>query len=164
MFVLSTCNRVEVYAVAGVPGEARMLAFRHLCRYRGVEEATVDGRTLHGLVMERVRGRTLADLSKTLAGADRTLAGADQTLAGADRALAGAQRSLAGIDGAIEVNGVRAEPRDGVAVTGEEKLTIRAIDDAEIVSAELPLEVSCGRMYTGLVTVRNTGSTAWSGR
>ena len=35
--------------------------------------------------------------------------------------------------GPIEVNGVRAEARDGVAVTGEEKLTIRALEDAEIV-------------------------------
>lgn len=40
---------------------------------------------------------------------------------------------LVATDGAIEVNGVRAEPRDGVAVTGEERLTIEAIDDAEIV-------------------------------
>jgi len=35
--------------------------------------------------------------------------------------------------GAIEVNGVRAEPRDGVAITGEEKISIRALADAEIV-------------------------------
>jgi len=35
--------------------------------------------------------------------------------------------------GAIEVNGVRAEPRDGVAVTGEARLEIRAVEDAEIV-------------------------------
>ena len=40
---------------------------------------------------------------------------------------------LVATDGAIEVNGVRAEPRDGVAITGEEKLTIRALDEAEIV-------------------------------
>jgi quercetin 2,3-dioxygenase len=40
---------------------------------------------------------------------------------------------LVAIGGAIEVNGQRAEPRDGVAITGEEKVTIRAIDDAEIV-------------------------------
>lgn len=40
---------------------------------------------------------------------------------------------LVGVNGAIEVNGVRAEPRDGVAITGEEKVTIRAIDEAEIV-------------------------------
>lgn len=40
---------------------------------------------------------------------------------------------LVATDGAIEVNGLRAEPRDGIAVTGEERLTIRAIEDAEIV-------------------------------
>jgi redox-sensitive bicupin YhaK (pirin superfamily) len=40
---------------------------------------------------------------------------------------------LVAVGGAVEVNGRRAEPRDGVAVTGEEKLTIRALADAEIV-------------------------------
>jgi redox-sensitive bicupin YhaK (pirin superfamily) len=40
---------------------------------------------------------------------------------------------LVAVGGAIEVNGRRAEPRDGVAVTGEPKLTIRAVEDAEIV-------------------------------
>ena len=41
---------------------------------------------------------------------------------------------LVAVGGAIEVNGVRAEPRDGVAITGEEKVEIVALeDDAEIV-------------------------------
>jgi glutamyl-tRNA reductase len=40
--ILSTCNRVEVYAVADVPGEARTTMFRQLCRHRGVEPATVE--------------------------------------------------------------------------------------------------------------------------
>lgn len=40
--VLSTCNRVEVYGVAEAPGEARALAFRHLCRHRGIDLATVE--------------------------------------------------------------------------------------------------------------------------
>jgi hypothetical protein len=40
---------------------------------------------------------------------------------------------LVAVGGAIEVNGRRAEPRDGVAVTGESKLEIKALDDAEIV-------------------------------
>ncbi|HEX8641201.1 MAG TPA: pirin family protein [Allosphingosinicella sp.] len=40
---------------------------------------------------------------------------------------------LVGTGGAVEVNGVTAAPRDGVAVTGEEKVTIRALEDAEIV-------------------------------
>jgi glutamyl-tRNA reductase len=41
--ILSTCNRVEVYGVADVPGEARAAAFRHLCRQRGVDAAAVEG-------------------------------------------------------------------------------------------------------------------------
>ncbi len=40
---------------------------------------------------------------------------------------------LVAVNGAVEVNGRRAEPRDGVAITGEEMLAIRALDDAEIV-------------------------------
>jgi len=35
--------------------------------------------------------------------------------------------------GSIEVNGTRAGPRDGVAITGEEAVTIKALEDAEIV-------------------------------
>ena len=37
------------------------------------------------------------------------------------------------VGGAIEVNGRRAEPRDGIAVTGEAHLTLKALEDAEIV-------------------------------
>jgi len=40
--ILSTCNRVEVYAVADVPGEARGTMFRRLCRHRGVEPTSVE--------------------------------------------------------------------------------------------------------------------------
>jgi glutamyl-tRNA reductase len=40
--ILSTCNRVEVYAVADVPGEARTATFRQLCRHRGVEPTSVE--------------------------------------------------------------------------------------------------------------------------
>ncbi|HYJ83962.1 MAG TPA: pirin family protein [Allosphingosinicella sp.] len=40
---------------------------------------------------------------------------------------------LVAVGGAILVNGRRAEPRDGVAVTGEDRLTIEAVGDAEIV-------------------------------
>lgn len=35
--------------------------------------------------------------------------------------------------GPILVNGARADPRDGVAITGEDKVTITALEDAEIV-------------------------------
>jgi hypothetical protein len=40
---------------------------------------------------------------------------------------------LVAVDGAVEVNGRRAEARDGVAVKGEARLAIAAIEDAEIV-------------------------------
>src|SRR5499433_2504955 len=40
--ILSTCNRVEVYAVAEVAGEARGAIFRHLCRQRGVPADLVE--------------------------------------------------------------------------------------------------------------------------
>jgi len=40
---------------------------------------------------------------------------------------------LVATQGPILVNGLRADPRDGVAVTGEEKLTIEALEDSEIV-------------------------------
>lgn len=35
--------------------------------------------------------------------------------------------------GAVDINGVRANTRDGAAITGEDKLTITALEDAEIV-------------------------------
>src|SRR5437016_12606711 len=40
--ILSTCNRVEVYAVADVPGEARAAMLRRLCHHRGVEPTAVE--------------------------------------------------------------------------------------------------------------------------
>ena len=35
--------------------------------------------------------------------------------------------------GRVRVNGIEAGPRDGVAITGESSLDIRAEDDAELV-------------------------------
>ncbi len=40
--ILSTCNRVEVYGVADVPGEARALAFRRLGQHRGLDLSQVE--------------------------------------------------------------------------------------------------------------------------
>jgi redox-sensitive bicupin YhaK (pirin superfamily) len=40
---------------------------------------------------------------------------------------------LVAVNGPIEVNGERAEARDGVAVTGEERIAIRALEETEIV-------------------------------
>jgi redox-sensitive bicupin YhaK (pirin superfamily) len=39
--------------------------------------------------------------------------------------------------GAIEVNGVRADTRDGVAIRDVETLTVRAIEDSEIVLVDV---------------------------
>lgn len=36
-------------------------------------------------------------------------------------------------NGRIRVNGVEADPRDGVAVTGEQEIVVEAIDDAQVV-------------------------------
>jgi redox-sensitive bicupin YhaK (pirin superfamily) len=40
--------------------------------------------------------------------------------------------------GAVEVNGLRLGARDGAAVTGERKLTVTAIEDAEVVLVDAP--------------------------
>jgi hypothetical protein len=40
---------------------------------------------------------------------------------------------LVPVNGAIDVNGTRAEARDGVAVTGEERVEVVAVDETEIV-------------------------------
>ena len=40
---------------------------------------------------------------------------------------------LVAVNGAVEVNGVAARPRDGVAITGEERIEIRAVEETEIV-------------------------------
>ena len=53
--VLSTCNRVEVYGVAEAPGEARALAFRHLCRQRGVDLTEVESMLYMHLDADAVR-------------------------------------------------------------------------------------------------------------
>ena len=35
--------------------------------------------------------------------------------------------------GAVEVNGVRLDARDGAAITGESRISIKALEDAEVV-------------------------------
>lgn len=49
----------------------------------------------------------------------------------------GRQAYLVADRGAVEVNGVRAEARDGGVITGETSLTITALEDAEVVLADL---------------------------
>ncbi|MEO8113901.1 MAG: pirin family protein [Phenylobacterium sp.] len=52
----------------------------------------------------------------------------------AEHALgAGRHGYLVPAEGSVEVNGVRLDARDGAAITGEDTLTIRALENAEIV-------------------------------
>ncbi|MBI2491402.1 MAG: glutamyl-tRNA reductase [Candidatus Rokubacteria bacterium] len=73
--VLSTCNRVEVYGAADVPGEARAVAFRHLCRYRGVDPATVEPLLYTHLEADAVRHafRVAASLDSMMIGEPQIL-------------------------------------------------------------------------------------------
>jgi hypothetical protein len=45
---------------------------------------------------------------------------------------------LVAATGSIEVNGTPAKARDGIVVSGEEAVTIRALEDSEILLADLP--------------------------
>ena len=53
-------------------------------------------------------------------------------------ALDGRRAYLVAARGAIDVNGTKAGPRDGVAIAGESVLDLRATADAEIVLVDLP--------------------------
>jgi glutamyl-tRNA reductase len=84
--VLSTCNRVEVYAVADAPGEARALAFRHLCRHRGVELATVEP-----LLYTHLDGEAVRHAFRVAASLDSMMIGEPQILGQVKDAFALAQ-------------------------------------------------------------------------
>jgi glutamyl-tRNA reductase len=73
--VLSTCNRVEVYGVAEAPGEARALAFRHLCRQRGVDLTEVESMLYTHLDADAVRHafRVAASLDSMMIGEPQIL-------------------------------------------------------------------------------------------
>jgi glutamyl-tRNA reductase len=73
--VLSTCNRVEVYGVADAPGEARALAFRSLCRHRGVDLGAVEPLLYTHLDADAVRHafRVSASLDSMLIGEPQIL-------------------------------------------------------------------------------------------
>jgi len=73
--VLSTCNRVEVYGVAEAPGEARALAFRSLCRHRGVDLGTVEPLLYTHLDADAVRHafRVTASLDSMMIGEPQIL-------------------------------------------------------------------------------------------
>ena len=73
--VLSTCNRVEVYGVAEAPGEARAVAFRHLCRHRGLDLGAVEPLLYTHLESEAVRHafRVAASLDSMMIGEPQIL-------------------------------------------------------------------------------------------
>jgi glutamyl-tRNA reductase len=73
--VISTCNRVELYAVAQVPGEARTGVFRALCAQRGLDPAAVDACLYTYLEADAVRHafRVAASLDSMMIGEPQIL-------------------------------------------------------------------------------------------
>jgi glutamyl-tRNA reductase len=73
--ILSTCNRVEVYGVAPVPGEARTAAFRHLCQHRGVSLGLVEPLLYTHVETEAIRHafRVTASLDSMMIGEPQIL-------------------------------------------------------------------------------------------
>jgi glutamyl-tRNA reductase len=73
--IVSTCNRVEVYGVADVPGEGRAVAFGRLCRHRGVEAAALEPYFYTHVDTEAVRHvfRVAASLDSMLVGEPQIL-------------------------------------------------------------------------------------------
>ena len=75
VLVLSTCNRVEVYGVADAPGDAAALAFRALCRHRGVDLVAVEPLLYTQLDADAVRHafRVAASLDSMMVGEPQIL-------------------------------------------------------------------------------------------
>jgi glutamyl-tRNA reductase len=73
--IVSTCNRVEVYGVADVPGEARALCFRQLCHQRGVDVTSIEGALYTHLDGDAVRHafRVAASLDSMMVGEPQIL-------------------------------------------------------------------------------------------
>jgi glutamyl-tRNA reductase len=84
--VVSTCNRVEVYGVADAPGEARAVAFRHLCRQRGVDLTTVEP-----LLYTHLDGEAVRHAFRVAASLDSMMIGEPQILGQVKDAFALAQ-------------------------------------------------------------------------
>jgi glutamyl-tRNA reductase len=73
--LISTCNRVEVYAVAEVPGEARAAVFRRLCQHRGIDPAVIERLVYTYLDDEAIRHtfRVAASLDSMMIGEPQIL-------------------------------------------------------------------------------------------
>lgn len=84
--VISTCNRVEVYGVAEVPGEARAAAFRRLCQHRGLDPASVEP-----LLYTHLDGDAVQHAFRVSASLDSMMVGEPQILGQVKDAFALAQ-------------------------------------------------------------------------
>jgi glutamyl-tRNA reductase len=84
--ILATCNRVELYGVATVPGEARTAAFRSLCRYRGV-----DADSLKAVLYTHLEGDAVRHAFRVAASLDSMVLGEPQILGQVKDAFALAQ-------------------------------------------------------------------------
>jgi glutamyl-tRNA reductase len=84
--IISTCNRVEVYGVAEVPGEARAAVFRQLCRHRGVDPTAVEP-----LLYTHLDGEAVHHAFRVSASLDSMMVGEPQILGQVKDAFALAQ-------------------------------------------------------------------------
>ncbi|HEY7649909.1 MAG TPA: glutamyl-tRNA reductase [Methylomirabilota bacterium] len=84
--ILATCNRVELYGVATVPGEARTAAFRRLCRHRGV-----DPDSLKNLLYTHLEGDAVRHAFRVASSLDSMVLGEPQILGQVKDAFALAQ-------------------------------------------------------------------------
>jgi glutamyl-tRNA reductase len=73
--VIATCNRVEIYAVAEAPGEARAAVFRRLCQHRGVDPAALESHLYTHLEEDAIRHafRVAASLDSMMIGEPQIL-------------------------------------------------------------------------------------------
>jgi glutamyl-tRNA reductase len=84
--VLSTCNRVEAYGVAAVPGEARAAVFRRLCRHRGLDPSAVEA-----VLYTHLDGEAVHHAFRVSASLDSMMVGEPQILGQVKDAFALAQ-------------------------------------------------------------------------
>ena len=84
--LISTCNRVEVYAVADAPGEARAAVFRRLCQHRGVDPAALES-----LLYTHVDDEAIRHAFRVAASLDSMMIGEPQILGQVKDAFALAQ-------------------------------------------------------------------------
>jgi glutamyl-tRNA reductase len=84
--VLSTCNRVEAYGVAEVPGEARAAVFRRLCRHRGLDASAVEA-----MLYTHLEGDAVHHAFRVSASLDSMMVGEPQILGQVKDAFALAQ-------------------------------------------------------------------------